>query len=265
MLWAFCSHMAVMRIGFIRYFTFLASFILLLQFCVILQTSHLCVYLPQTELISFIAHCCITYIMRIMRNLWSYLKYNNDVLGVNQYLLWKRLLWIQFSLELSFYYASLCLCLTCKYCAQVCGNPWASGSLRAPLAAAAASIQSVKKLGSSRPRCSIKARLTTRLQQYGLLICLKIKGQRKALKLMCVVNRSKLSCRLKSAADSVWLDCNSLSHHGPACQINKRHWKKKLKLGVASECEYECWIQSSSSSRFASEFIISPLARQASQ
>ena len=92
--------------------------------------------------------------------------------------------------------------------------------------AAVASIQSVKKLGASRPRCSFKARLTTRLQQYGLLTCLKTKGQRKTLKLMCVVNRSKLSCRLKSAADSVWLDCNSLSHHGPACQINKRHWKK---------------------------------------
>ena len=92
--------------------------------------------------------------------------------------------------------------------------------------AAAASTQKVKKPATSRPRCSFKARLTTRLQQYGLLIGLKIKGQRKTLKLMCVVNRSKLSCRLKSAADSVWLDCNSLSHHGPACQINKRQWKK---------------------------------------
>ena len=89
-----------------------------------------------------------------------------------------------------------------------------------PLAAAAASIQSVKKLGASRPRCSFKARLTTRLQHYGLLTCLKTKGQRKTLKLMCVVNRSKLSCWLKSAADSVWLDCNSLSHHGPVKSTN---------------------------------------------
>ena len=40
--------MAVMRIGFIRDFTFLTSLILLLQFSVILQTSHLYVYLPQT-------------------------------------------------------------------------------------------------------------------------------------------------------------------------------------------------------------------------
>ena len=47
-LWAYCSHMAVMRIDFIRDFTFLTSLILLLQFSVILQTSHLYVYLPQT-------------------------------------------------------------------------------------------------------------------------------------------------------------------------------------------------------------------------
>ena len=40
--------MAVMRIDFIRDFTFLTSLILLLQFSVILQTSHLYVYLPQT-------------------------------------------------------------------------------------------------------------------------------------------------------------------------------------------------------------------------
>ena len=37
-----------MRIDFIRDFTFLTSLILLLQFSVILQTSHLYVYLPQT-------------------------------------------------------------------------------------------------------------------------------------------------------------------------------------------------------------------------
>ena len=79
----------------------------------------------------------------------------------------------------------------------MCGNPWASGSLRATGSSGLHREQSVKKPATSRPRCSFKDRLTQCLQQIGLLRFFKSRATEKPWNWRVLSMAEKLRRRLK--------------------------------------------------------------------